>query len=84
MIGVTLAAGVSGGVVTAFGRYKWILVFGPSFLCIGGGLLYTVDEHTSSAKLIGYQILLALGIGLVFQQVSRCLNLLGINHDEAI
>lgn len=70
MIAVTLAAGVSGGIVTAFGRYKYILVFGPWFLCIGGGLLFTVDEFTSSAKLIGYQILLALGIGLVFQQVS--------------
>ncbi|KAK9893727.1 MFS general substrate transporter [Cystobasidium minutum MCA 4210] len=68
MIAVTLAAGISGGVVTAFGRYKWILVFGPWFLCIGGGLFFTVDETTSSAKLIGYQIILALGIGLVFQQ----------------
>lgn len=70
MIAVTLSAGISGGIVTVFGRYKWILIVGPWFLCIGGGLLYTVDENTANAKLIGYQILLALGIGLVFQQVS--------------
>lgn len=70
MITTTLAAGISGGIVTAFGRYKWILVFGPWCLCIGGGLLYTVDQTTSTAKLIGYQIILGAGIGLVFQQVS--------------
>jgi hypothetical protein len=36
-------------------------------MCIGSGLLYTITAETSSAKLIGYQILLAVGVGAVMQ-----------------
>lgn len=56
MLGVTIAAGVCGALISTFGSYWPFLVFGPIFSCIGSGLLYTVDEHTSSAKLIGFQI----------------------------
>lgn len=56
MLGVTIAAGVCGGLISTFGYYWPFLVFGPVFSCIGSGLLYTIDEHTSSAKIIGFQI----------------------------
>ncbi|BGP04230.1 hypothetical protein JCM10049v2_000028 [Rhodotorula toruloides] len=67
MLGVTIAAGVCGALISTFGYYWPFLVFGPIFSCIGSGLLYTVDEHTSSAKLIGFQIILAIGVGAVLQ-----------------
>lgn len=50
----------SGQVVGRFGRYWPFLVAGPVPLSIGAGLLYTITEHTSSGKLIGYQILVRL------------------------
>ena len=40
------------------------MVIGPFFIAIGAGLLYTVSREISSAKLIGYQILLGVGIGM--------------------
>lgn len=42
--------------VSALGRYWPWLVGGPFLICIGSGLLFTITEDTSSAKLIGYQI----------------------------
>ncbi|BGP21155.1 hypothetical protein JCM10295v2_000026 [Rhodotorula toruloides] len=67
MLGVTIAAGLCGALISTFGYYWPFLVFGPVFSCIGSGLLYTVDEHTSSAKLIGFQIILSVGVGAVLQ-----------------
>ncbi|BGP12136.1 hypothetical protein JCM10213_004701 [Rhodosporidiobolus nylandii] len=67
MIGIVVASAVSGGIISATGRYWPFLVGAPTFTCIGSGLLYTITEHTSSSKLIGYQILLAIGIGCVLQ-----------------
>ncbi|GAA6053549.1 hypothetical protein JCM3770_005189 [Rhodotorula araucariae] len=67
MLGVVFASGIAGALISRFGRYWPFLVFGPLFCCIGSGLLYTVDEQTPMSKLIGYQILLAIGIGFVIQ-----------------
>lgn len=50
MLAIVLFAGVSGGVVSATGRYWHILVFGPFLICIGGGLLYTVSESSVSSS----------------------------------
>ncbi|GAA6033655.1 hypothetical protein JCM8097_004368 [Rhodosporidiobolus ruineniae] len=67
MLGVVFASGISGGIISALGRYWPFLVFAPIFSCIGSGLLYTVTEHSSTARLAGYQIILAIGIGAVMQ-----------------
>ncbi|KAM0746249.1 MFS general substrate transporter [Meredithblackwellia eburnea MCA 4105] len=58
---------IGGFVVSKTGRYWPFLIVGPIFSAIGGGLLFTVTEHTSVAKIVGYQILLGVGQGLVFQ-----------------
>jgi hypothetical protein len=57
----------SGGIIRATGHYKPWLIGGPWFTAIGGGLMYTVNAHTSFAKLIGYQIILGYGCGASFQ-----------------
>lgn len=66
-LGIVFAAGASGGAVSYFGYYKPFLVFGPWLMCIGSGLLYTIKVDTSNSMLIGYQIILSLGVGAVLQ-----------------
>lgn len=53
--------------VSHFGYYWPFLVGAPSLICIGGGLLYTITEFESSAKLVGYQLITSLGVGAVMQ-----------------
>ncbi|KAJ3765744.1 hypothetical protein FB446DRAFT_654805, partial [Lentinula raphanica] len=43
------------------------LVGAPIFLAVGSGLLYTVSTTTSSAQLIGFQILAGVGTGMGMQ-----------------
>jgi hypothetical protein len=42
-------------------------VASPFFLAVGSGLLYSLDVHTSNAKIIGFQILAGIGVGLGMQ-----------------
>lgn len=56
-IASTFAAGVAGGIVSKTGRYWYIIVLAPCLSAIGAGLLFTVKADTSTAKLIGFQIL---------------------------
>ena len=68
MLALVIASGISGGVISKYGRYWPFLVASPALICVGGGLLYTVNEFTPNSKLIGYQILIGLGIGGCMQQ----------------
>ncbi|ODN78959.1 hypothetical protein L202_04475 [Cryptococcus amylolentus CBS 6039] len=74
MLAICIAIFISGGFTTKFGRYWPFLVAGPPFSAAGFGLLYTIDASTSSAKIIGYQILAGFGIGLSFQMVFMAIN----------
>ena len=67
MLAVVLAVIISGRLVGLTGRYWWTLVLGCIPLAIGCGLLYTINETTSSAKLIGFQILAGAGVGMTMQ-----------------
>ncbi|KAK4701852.1 hypothetical protein P7C70_g4376, partial [Phenoliferia sp. Uapishka_3] len=67
MLGVVFAAGAGGGAVSYFGRYQPILFAAPALICVGSGLLYTITEHTPMKTLIGFQIILGIGVGLVMQ-----------------
>ncbi|KAI5476421.1 MFS transporter, partial [Pseudohyphozyma bogoriensis] len=67
MLSIVVAAGVSGALVSATGRYWHFLVCGPFLICIGAGLLYTITEFDSSAKLTGFQIIIGAGLGTVMQ-----------------
>jgi hypothetical protein len=51
-----------------FAFSSWpLLVTAPVFLAIGSGLLYTLTTSTTSAKLIGFQILAGIGTGMGMQ-----------------
>lgn len=67
MLATCIAIFISGGGTTATGRYYYWILAGPPFAAAGFGLLSTIDAHTSSSRLIGYQILAGFGIGLAFQ-----------------
>ena len=48
--------------------HSWpFLVAAPVFLALGSGLLYSLDENTPEAKIIGFQILAGMGVGLGMQ-----------------
>jgi len=68
-IALIISAGVSGGVISRIGRYWHVMFFGPWIAIIAFGLFFTLDEHTSSGKYVGYQILAGVGIGTTTQVV---------------
>ncbi|KAJ7035291.1 ABC transporter [Mycena alexandri] len=67
MLGVVVTVLAAGQIVSRTGRYWSFLVVAPVFLAIGSGLLYTLTPSTSSAKLVGFQILAGVGIGMGMQ-----------------
>jgi hypothetical protein len=56
MLSVIIASGFAGFTISTTGNYWYILVTGPWLLSVGGGLLYTLREHSSNGKYIGYQV----------------------------
>ncbi|KAG9028011.1 hypothetical protein FS842_004823 [Serendipita sp. 407] len=67
MVSCVLFGFISGGIVNATGHYLTMMVIGPMIGAVGAGLFFTINEHTSNAKLIGYQILFGSGLGMAFQ-----------------
>lgn len=71
LIPMVLAAGlfslVAGGIMTATGHIIPVLVVGSIMAAVGAGLIYTFKIDTPSKQWIGYQVLLGIGIGMVFQ-----------------
>lgn len=43
-------------VVQKSGRYKWALVLGSAVSAMGGGVMYTLDQDSSYAKIAGFQV----------------------------
>lgn len=58
---------VSGLSVRIIGKYTPFLIVGPMITAVGAGLLFTVDEFTKFANVIGYEILCGVGIGSIMQ-----------------
>jgi len=58
---------LSGASIQFTGRYWPFLAASPLLMSVGSGLLYTIDTDTSNARLIGYQILLGVGVGGALQ-----------------
>jgi EmrB/QacA subfamily drug resistance transporter len=67
MLGTVLSVISAGQIVGRTGYYWPFLVASPFFLAVGSGLLYSLDVHTSNAKIIGFQILAGIGVGLGMQ-----------------
>ena len=57
--------------MTMTGYYTPIMVFGMAEFTIGAGLLTTIGVDTSIARIVGYQILAAIGTGMNFQVLKH-------------
>ncbi|KAI4853969.1 MFS general substrate transporter [Aureobasidium sp. EXF-8845] len=58
---------LSGGLLPASGRYRPLYIITGVMLVIGGALMHTVDVDTSTAKIYGYEPLMAFGSGMSMQ-----------------
>lgn len=67
VLGASLFTVVSGGLVTATGHYIPIMVVGSILSAVGCGMIYTLDVDSPSSEWIGYQALVGIGLGLIFQ-----------------
>ncbi|QRV80260.1 major facilitator superfamily transporter [Ceratobasidium sp. AG-Ba] len=84
MLSVVVAAGLSGGVINATGRFWPFLVGSPLLISVGAGLLYTLDVNSGSGKEIGYQIILGLGVGGALQNTVIAIQAEYANEEELI
>ncbi|GAA1836658.1 MFS transporter [Pseudonocardia ailaonensis] len=69
IVASTVAATVSGQVITRTGRWKGFLVGGGALLTAGFGLLGTIDHATDMVLVEVYLGVLGLGIGMIMQNL---------------
>ena len=67
VLGASIFTVVSGGLMTMYGHYIPIMAVGSVLATVGAGLIYTLEIDSGSGKWIGYQALLGIGLGLIFQ-----------------
>ena len=67
ILALVVTSMVVGLLVKKFGKYTPFLIGGPMLCCIGGGLLYTIKPSTNFGNIIGYEILIGVGIGSFMQ-----------------
>ena len=67
VLGIGLLTVVSGGIITATGRYLEMLVIGGILGTVGAGLVYTLDIGSRHPEWIGYQAMVGIGEGLSIQ-----------------
>ncbi|EJD43051.1 transporter [Auricularia subglabra TFB-10046 SS5] len=68
-ITTVLTAMLSGVAIKFSGRYWPWLVGSPLLVSVASGLMYTINESTPNARVIGYQIIMGVGIGGALQNV---------------
>ncbi|KAI8326300.1 MFS general substrate transporter [Martensiomyces pterosporus] len=67
LLSLSLVSVVSGFIVTKWGRYRELVIFGTAVFVVGTGLMVLFDEKISSGKQIGFMILSGFGLGLNIQ-----------------
>ncbi|PTB42525.1 hypothetical protein M441DRAFT_79211 [Trichoderma asperellum CBS 433.97] len=58
---------VAGGSLPVVRRYNLYYILGGALVVTGGALLFTITPETSVARIYGYEILVAVGAGIPFQ-----------------
>ncbi|KAK4627302.1 MFS gliotoxin efflux transporter gliA [Fulvia fulva] len=58
---------VVGMVITLTRDYQLLVLIGCTMVTIGAGLMYTLDQNSTSAQWIGYQVLEGIGLGCTMQ-----------------
>ncbi|KAJ6464617.1 putative transporter [Mycena vitilis] len=67
MLGLVVTVISSGQLIAKLGYYWPFLIAAPSFLAVGSGLLYTLSPASSSASIVGFQLLAGVGTGMGMQ-----------------
>lgn len=58
---------ISGTLVTSNGKWLPWFFYGGALVIIGSSAMFTVDEHTSTARIYGFSVLLGTGTGAYIQ-----------------
>lgn len=80
--------GIPGGIVavlllTRFGRYKPIHLVGFALSIVGVGLFNLLDERTTTGQLVAYQLVAAVGSGLVLNTLLPAVQAQGEERHQA-
>lgn len=70
MLALVLASIIGGITTQKIGYYTPTAIIGSCIMCVGAGLLMTLQLDTGKGKWIGYQILYGFGMGMCFQAPS--------------
>ena len=63
ILGLVIISLVGGALITIFGYYTPFIIASSILMCIGSGMLTTLETDTGHAKWIGYQALFGFGVG---------------------
>ncbi|MDH4143805.1 MAG: MFS transporter [Acidimicrobiia bacterium] len=69
-LGITAMSTTTGFLVARFGRYKWAMLAGPPVAITGVLLLSTIDAGTTELALAPFLVLIGIGLGLVFPNLT--------------
>lgn len=69
MLGMILASGTSGTIVTRTGKYRVFPIMGTTLIAIGLFLMGTMDSSTSRFESGVYMVIVGIGLGLTMQIV---------------
>lgn len=58
---------LAGGLLPVIGRYNIFYIVGGALVLTGSALMFTINATTSVSRVYGYEVLIAAGTGLVFQ-----------------
>jgi MFS family permease len=64
---------IVGILISVFGRYRWAMWSGWILTILGCGLLYLLDVDTSTPMWIFTNLVLGLGMGMIFQPVNMAI-----------
>lgn len=67
VLGASIFTVISGILLTVWGQYIPLMIFGSVVASIAAGLTYTLDIDSGSDEWIGYQAMSGIGLGLIFQ-----------------
>lgn len=80
---VAPVAVVTGITITKSGRYRWAIWAGWALTCLGMGLLYLMDVHTTTVQWIFLNLVSGIGIGLLFPSMAFAVQASSLNEDQA-
>ncbi|RUP46018.1 hypothetical protein BC936DRAFT_147448 [Jimgerdemannia flammicorona] len=67
MLGLVFCSVISGGLVSAFGKYRPFIWVGSAVVTVGAGLISTLTEESDRGKQLGFLLIAGLGLGCSMQ-----------------